>query len=108
KPKIRLPNCLGASVGLRSAPCRKLPKMMPTPTPAPPMPIHAMPAPISFAAAASIKLTPAFRLSCWPLVAGVKGVVQVNAGQQCEHVGLQERHQKFERVERNREAERQD
>src|SRR6185295_4476720 len=95
KPKIKLPNCLGASVGLRSAPCRKLPKMMPTPMPAPPMPMQAMPAPISFAASASIFVVSSF-LFAMALVARVKGVVQVDAGQQCEHVGLQERDQKFE------------
>src|SRR5262249_55680639 len=105
KPKMRLPNCFGASVGLRSAPCRKLPKMMPTPTPAPPIPMQAMPAPINFAASASMFLSlPAEEIG--PSVARVKSVVQVDAGQHREHVGLEERHQEFERIDRHRHAER--
>ncbi len=46
KPKIRLPNWFGAADGLRMAPDRKLPKMMPTPIAAPTMPRQARPAPM--------------------------------------------------------------
>ena len=45
---------LAAADGLRSAPLRKLPKMLPTPIPAPIMPRVARPAPICFAASASM------------------------------------------------------
>src|ERR1700709_2829232 len=76
--------------------------MMPTPTPAPPMPMHAMPAPISFAAAGSIvssleKNTGVGGNSPDCLVSGMNGVVEVDAGEDREHIGLQERDQKLER-----------
>ena len=41
-------------------------------------------------------------------MAGVKRIVQVEAGQNGEDVGLQRRHQKFERRQRHRRGERQD
>src|SRR5262245_58656639 len=85
--------------------------MMPTPTPAPPMPMHAMPAPMSLAAAASIFSSlrerkvrvenPRNRL-----VSRMNGVVEVDAGKDREHVGLQERDQEFERGERNGQRQR--
>jgi hypothetical protein len=34
-------------------------------------------------------------------VAEVDGVVQINAGQECKHIGLDDRNQQFERVERD-------
>src|SRR6266481_1312145 len=83
--------------------------MVPTPTPAPPMPIHAMPAPIYLAAIGSI-----LKLPCsspvgktGPSVARVKGIVEVDAGEDGEHVGLQEGDQQLERGQRDREGERQ-
>src|ERR1700676_633907 len=86
--------------------------MTPTPTPAPPMPMHAMPAPISFAAAGSIsKLLEKDRCeggnSPDGLVSRMNGVVEVDAGEDREHIGLQERDQQFERGQRNRECQRQ-
>src|SRR5947208_16345997 len=85
--------------------------MMPTPTPAPPMPMHAIPAPISLAAAASM-------FSCLERKKGeggnspdrsvsrMNGVVEVDAGEDREHVGLQERDQEFERGERDGQRQR--
>src|SRR5450759_3299076 len=86
--------------------------MMPTPTPAPPMPMHAMPAPISFAAAGSIFSSLERNTSVggnspdW-LVSGMNGVVEVDAGEDREHIGLQARDQKLKRGERNRARQRQ-
>src|SRR3954469_16023828 len=86
--------------------------MMPTPTPAPPMPMHAMPAPISFAAACSIFSSLGRKTRCrWkfpgPLVSWMNGVVEVNAGQDRKHIGLQERNQQFESGQRDGEGQRQ-
>src|SRR5664279_399488 len=86
--------------------------MMPTPTPAPPMPMHAMPAPISFAAAGSIfssleRNSGVGGNSPGCLVSGMNGVVEVDAGEDREHIGLQERDQELKRGERNRERQRQ-
>src|SRR3978361_1822496 len=85
--------------------------MMPTPTPAPPMPMHAMPAPISFAAAGSIFSSLERNSSMGGkspdcLVSGMKGVVEVDAGEDREHIGLQERDQKLKRGQRDGEAQR--
>src|SRR5262245_59487777 len=88
--------------------------MTPTPTPAPPMPMHAMPAPISFAAAGSIFSSlgkKGMRLggdSPDGLVSRMNGVVEVDAGQDRKHIGLQERDQQFEGGERHGERERGD
>src|SRR5437868_13154349 len=86
--------------------------MTPTPTPAPPMPMHAMPAPISFAAAGSmfssfVRMTSVGGNSPDRLVSGMNGVVEVNAGEDRKHVGLQECNQKLERGQRYSEAQRQ-
>src|SRR6185295_1119617 len=88
--------------------------MMPTPTPAPPMPMHAMPAPISFAADASMFSS----LERWiwieggnspdRLVSRMNGVVEVDAGQDREHIGLQECDQQFERGQRDGKRQRRD
>src|SRR6266700_4927867 len=87
--------------------------MMPTPTPAPPMPMHSMPAPMSFAADASIFLSSLRERrgvggnSPDRLVSRMNGVVEVDAGEDREHVGLQERDQQFKRGQRNGERQRQ-
>src|SRR3954469_6216302 len=104
-PKIRLPNWPCAADGLRSAAARYWPKIAPTPTPAPPMPMQAMPAPMYFAATGSM----------WKLlfevvfgsVARVDRIVEIDAGEDGEHVGLQEGDQQLERGERDHHAERQ-
>src|SRR3982074_1599247 len=76
--------------------------MMPTPAPAPPMPMQAIPAPMYFAAIGSMKRTPS-----WGLVRGagsvarMDSIVEVDAGEDGEDVGLQERDQQLERGERH-------
>src|SRR3977135_3236750 len=85
--------------------------MMPTPTPAPPMPMHAMTAPISFAAAGSIfssleRNSGVGGNSPAGLVSGMNGVVEVDAGEDREHIGLQERDQKLKRGQRDGERQR--
>src|SRR5262249_58683652 len=84
-------------------------KMMPTPAPAPPMPMQAIPAPMYFAATGSMR-----KLLCWidgrlvgTSVSRMKCVVDVDAGEDGEHVGLQERDQRLQRSERDSERERQ-
>src|SRR5437899_1925767 len=83
--------------------------MVPTPTPAPPMPMHAMPAPIYLAAIGSMmKLLFGVVAEKRPSVAaGVKGIVEIDAGEDGEHVGLQKRDQQLKRGQRNRQGERQ-
>src|SRR5260370_16691901 len=83
-----------------------------TPTPAPPMPMHAMPAPISFAAAGSIfssleRKTSVGGNSPDRSVSRMNGVVEIDAGEDREHVGLQERDQQFERSQRDGQGQRQ-
>src|SRR5215831_6011598 len=71
--------------------------MMPTPTPAPPMPMQAMPAPIYFAATGSI--TNSFCFPFEPSMARVNRIVEIDASENGEDVGLQERHQHLQRKE---------
>src|SRR6266700_2597371 len=82
--------------------------MVPTPTPAPPMPIQAMPAPMSFAAAGSMEISFSSLSDDRASVPGVDCIVEIDAGEDGEHIGLQEGHQQFQRHESNRHAERQD
>src|SRR5262245_32856480 len=75
--------------------------MVPTPTPAPPMPMQAIPAPIIFAAVGSMEEL-LFEVAMGrPSMARVKRIVEIDAGEDGEHVGLQHRHQEFERRERH-------
>src|SRR5438034_324611 len=75
--------------------------MTPTPTPAPPMTMHAMPATISFAAAGSIfsSLRKERRReggnSRDRILSRLNSVVEIDSGEDREHVGLQERDQQF-------------
>src|SRR3974390_935817 len=71
--------------------------MMPTPTPAPPMPMQAMPAPIYFAATGSIDKLLLVLLFRWGLVARVNCIVEIDACEDGEDVGLQECDQRLER-----------
>src|SRR3984893_18568775 len=99
KPSSTLPNTRGAASGLRSAPATKLPKKVPTATPAPARAMVARPAPMSLAAEASMgKL----------LSSGMEmdGVVEIEAGQDREHVGLQEGDQQFQAGEHDDEGKR--
>src|SRR5215470_9616017 len=82
--------------------------MVPTPTPAPPMPMQAMPAPIIFAACGSIRKLLFEVDERASSVARVNGIVEIDAGEDGEDVGLQEGYQQLERGERDGEAERED
>src|SRR6476646_9328080 len=99
KPSSTLPNTRGAASGLRSAPATKLPKMLPMPTPTPARAIVARPAPMSLAAEASMVLSPS-------LVMQMNGVVEIEAGQDREDIGLQESDQQLEAGEDHDEGER--
>src|SRR3974390_19774 len=84
--------------------------MMPTPTPAPPMPMQAMPAPIYFAATGSITqlLLEFSRFAVRTSMARVNRIVHVDASEDGEDVGLQERDQRLKREQDDDEQERQD
>src|SRR3954463_9799029 len=81
--------------------------MMPTPAPAPPMPMQAMPAPMYFAATGSMRelLFEVGRLV--GSVTRMNGVVEIDAGEDCEHIGLKEGDQQFERGQRHHQRQRQ-
>src|SRR5476651_1770330 len=110
KPSSTLPNTRGAASGLRSAPETKLPKMLPMPTPTPARAMVARPAPMSLAAEASMEIS--FRVSSRveekapPSVTQVDGVVEIQAGQDREDIGLQESDQQFEAGEGDDEGKR--
>src|ERR1043166_4078960 len=77
--------------------------MMPTPTPAPPMPMQAMPAPMYFAATGSITCS----LLLGRLVARVDRIVEIDAGENGEDVGLQKGDQRLQREQDDDHQERQ-
>src|SRR5262245_56458927 len=86
--------------------------MMPTPAPAPPMPMQAMPAPmylaaVTRAAAAAGSMRRAPCVEWLRSVTGVNGIVEIDAGQDGEHVGLQESDQELERGQCDHEPKRQ-
>src|ERR1700726_3174678 len=81
--------------------------MIPTPTPAPPMPIQAMPAPMYFAAVGSMTKLLFEVVAIEPSVARVYRIVEIDAGENGEDVGLQESHQEFERGQHDHHGERQ-
>src|SRR4051794_19819424 len=108
KPKIKLANCPAAADGFRIAAAKQLPKMMPTPTPAPPMPMQAIPAPMYFAAVGSMrKLLFEGCLKERYSMSRMNRIVEVDASQNGEDVGLQQSHQQLERSERRRQSKRQ-
>src|SRR6185295_169173 len=78
--------------------------MMPTPTPAPPMPMQAMPAPIYFAATGSI--VNSFWVFVRASVPGVNRIVEIDAGEDGEDVGLQECDQRLQGKENDDHQER--
>src|SRR5260370_41187373 len=83
--------------------------MMPTPAPAPPMPMQAIPAPMYFAVIGSMKRTPSWGLVRQAnSVARMDSIVDVDAGEDGEDVGLQERDQQFKRGQRHGQSQRQD
>src|SRR3954463_15979456 len=82
--------------------------MMPMPAPAPPMPMQAMPAPMYFAATGSMKRTPSRGLVEWAgSMARMDSIVEIDAGEDREDVGLQERNHQLQRGQCDRQAERQ-
>src|SRR5215469_12579464 len=82
--------------------------VMPTPTPAPPMPMQAIPAPIYFAAVGSMrKLLFEGCLKDQYSMTRVNRIVEVDASQDGENVGLQHSHQQLERREHRRQSQRQ-
>src|SRR5260221_9858527 len=82
--------------------------MWPRPMPAQPMPMQAMPAPIACAAAiveagSIIVRLLLYRLKCGPaLVTGMDGVVEIEAGEDGEDIGLQRRDQELQSSQRDR------
>src|SRR5216683_3720773 len=110
KPSSTLPNTRGAASGLRSAPATKLPKMLPMPTPTPARAMVARPAPMSLAAEASMGFS--FRVNRSVRVEGatpsvemasveMNGVVEIEAGQDREHGGVQEGDEEFQAGQRH-------
>src|SRR5262245_31092647 len=108
KPRSTLPNTFGAAAGLRNAPATKLPKMLPMPTPTPARAMVARPAPMSFAAAGSMGLVLlSFDSLLWlSSVTHVDRIVQIDAGQDGEHVGLQDGDEDFQAGQRHDKGER--
>src|SRR5262245_37222621 len=90
KPSSTLPNTFGAAAGLRNAPETKLPKMLPIPTPTPASAIVAKPAPISFAASGSMVKFLSFRPRLISVM-HVHCIVEIDAGEDGEHIGLEHR-----------------
>src|SRR5205085_12636775 len=81
------------------------------PIPAPTSAMQARPAPIIFAAATSMRKTP----SGWRAIARLsmmfvqmQGFAEIDAGEDGEHIGLQERDQDFERGDGNDQEQRRD
>src|SRR3954469_7811024 len=110
KPRRSVPRWPSAAEGLRSEPDRNWPNRLPRPMPAPAMPRQARPAPMYFAATGSIenssevgKMGSGGKIR--PSVAGVKGVVEVDRGENGEDVGLQHRDQHLKGRERDGERE---
>src|SRR5262245_10600656 len=75
--------------------------MVPTPMPAPPMPMQAMPAPMYFPSGRievkSISRAPLDRNGGRLSMARMKRVVEIDAGEDGEHVSLQEGDQQLKR-----------
>src|SRR5262245_17188440 len=95
KPRSTLPNTFGAAAGLRSAPETKLPKMFPMPTPTPARAMVARPAPISFAASASMIGILSYRPRLMSVM-HMHCIVEIDAGEDGEHIGLQQRDTDFQ------------
>src|SRR4030095_6368173 len=106
KPRSTLPNTRGAASGLRSAPETKLPKMLPMPTPTPARAMVARPAPMSFAAAGSMGLVLLSFEDGLRSVLHVDRIVQIDAGQDGEDVGLQDGDADLEAGQRHEQGER--
>src|SRR4051794_17807735 len=102
KPMNSRPCWLSAAAGLRMALSRNEPNTLPTPSAAAPTPIAARPAPMTWAEARSMK-----SLLGLKRLVKVDGVVDVQSGEQREHIGLDRADQHFERHHARDEQERQ-
>src|SRR5258708_5696446 len=92
KPIYRRPCWPSAAAGLRIALSRNEPKTLPTPTAATPTPIAARPAPITLADARSMMFS---FVKLLKTLVKIYGVVDVERGQQGEHIGLDRADQKL-------------
>src|ERR1700733_11144747 len=113
RPKTR-----SRAAGLRATPEISAAKMWPIPTPTPASAIIAIPAPMAFAEARSmcqfLSLRPLCSRGAGPAagseIAGrsvqMHRVVQIDAGQDGEHVSLQRSHQQFEADQHDVDAQR--
>src|SRR4051812_19618204 len=101
KPMNSRPCWLSAAAGLRIALSRDEPNTLPTPIAAAPTPTAARPAPITWAEARSMKSLLGFEG-----LVKVDGVVDVERGQQREHVGLDGADQHLQRHHAGDEHER--
>src|SRR5215208_1666223 len=102
KPMNRRPCWLSAAAGFLSALSRNEPKTLPTPTAAAPTPIAARPAPMTCAEAKSMWETPWVKA-----LVKVDRVVEVEGGQQREHIGLDRADQQLQRRDADDEQEAQ-
>src|SRR4029077_9196347 len=112
KPMNRSVRWPSAAEGLRNAPARNCPKMLPTPIAVAPMPMQARPAARYRAAVGSMSCSLFYLAATKPhgtalSMVRVKGVVEIDAGQNGEHISLQESHQRLERKECDRHRKRQ-
>src|SRR3712207_114773 len=108
KPRMPIGRTASRAPGLRATLLISEEKMLPMPRPTPNSAITAMPAPRAFAAATSMgKSFPFLVEVSTDRSVQVHGVVQVDAGQDGEHIGLQEGHQQFEPDQCDVEGERQ-
>src|SRR6476661_5908682 len=94
KPMKSRPCWPSAAAGLRIALFRNWPKTMPTPMAATPTPIAARPAPITLADARSMRFSFVKRLKS---LVKVDCIVDVERGQQGEHIGLDRADQQLQR-----------
>src|SRR4051812_14295646 len=104
KPMNRRPCWLSAAAGLRIALSRNEPNTLPTPTAAAPTPIAARPAPMTWAEWKSMK---SLLCKCLKSVK-IDCVVDVERGQEGEHIGLDRADQNLERHHARDEQEREE
>src|SRR5665213_1619575 len=93
------------AAGLRASAVISAENTLPMPIPAPTSAMQAIPAPINFADAGSIMNSPEVEGAVEGSVK-VDGVVQIEAGQDGEDIGLQHRDQDFEEDQQHVDAER--
>src|SRR5688572_4207760 len=80
--------------------------MLPMPTPTPASAMVARPAPISLAASGSMDQSPSLGSGGWQSVMQMDGVVEIDAGQDDEDIGLQEGDADLQARQRDDEGER--